>query len=80
MSAEGTSGWLRNETDGAVALQLNLVPPAGIEPTQPTQEAGRFALTVSITNGCTTGKACGDGCISKNDACHQPPACACNAY
>jgi hypothetical protein len=24
--------------------------------------------------------ACGDGCISKNYTCHQPPGCACNAY
>ena len=29
---------------------------------------------------CTTGKACGDSCISKNYTCHQPPGCACNAY
>lgn len=29
---------------------------------------------------CTTGKACGDGCISKSYTCHQPPGCACDAY
>jgi len=28
---------------------------------------------------CTTGKACGDGCISKSNTCHQPPGCACDA-
>jgi hypothetical protein len=27
---------------------------------------------------CTTGKACGDSCISRNYTCHQPPGCACD--
>jgi len=27
---------------------------------------------------CTTGKACGDSCISRDKVCHQPPGCACN--
>lgn len=27
---------------------------------------------------CTTGKACGDSCISRSLTCHQPPGCACN--
>jgi len=27
---------------------------------------------------CTTGKACGDSCISQDKTCHQPPGCACN--
>lgn len=26
---------------------------------------------------CSTGKACGNSCISKNYTCHQPPGCAC---
>jgi micrococcal nuclease len=29
---------------------------------------------------CTTGKACGDTCISRSYTCHQPPGCACNRY
>lgn len=28
---------------------------------------------------CTTGKACGNSCISRSYTCHQPPGCACNA-
>jgi hypothetical protein len=28
---------------------------------------------------CTTGKACGDSCISKDKVCTKPPGCACNA-
>jgi len=27
---------------------------------------------------CTTGKACGNTCISRNLTCRQPPGCACN--
>jgi len=29
---------------------------------------------------CTTGKACGNSCISRSYTCHKPPGCACNAY
>jgi hypothetical protein len=28
---------------------------------------------------CTTGKACGNSCISRAYTCHQPPGCACDA-
>jgi hypothetical protein len=27
---------------------------------------------------CTTGKACGNSCISRTATCRQPPGCACN--
>ncbi len=27
---------------------------------------------------CTTGKACGDSCISRSKTCRQPPGCACD--
>lgn len=27
---------------------------------------------------CTTGKACGDSCISKDKACNKGEGCACN--
>jgi hypothetical protein len=27
---------------------------------------------------CTTGKACGNSCISQDKQCHQPPGCACD--
>lgn len=26
---------------------------------------------------CSTGKPCGDSCISQDQECHQPPGCAC---
>ncbi|TJY57213.1 hypothetical protein E4T66_17545 [Sinimarinibacterium sp. CAU 1509] len=28
---------------------------------------------------CSTGKACGDSCISRDSTCHVAPGCACNA-
>jgi hypothetical protein len=28
---------------------------------------------------CTSGKACGNSCISQSSTCHQPPGCACDA-
>ncbi|PTQ74536.1 hypothetical protein C8N42_104181 [Celeribacter persicus] len=27
---------------------------------------------------CRKGYACGNSCISRDKACHQPPGCACN--
>ena len=29
---------------------------------------------------CTTGKACGDSCISQSYTCHKGPGCACDGY
>jgi hypothetical protein len=29
---------------------------------------------------CTTGKACGNSCISANYTCHKGRGCACNSY
>lgn len=28
---------------------------------------------------CSTGKACGDSCINKDETCHKGAGCACNA-
>jgi hypothetical protein len=55
-------------------------------PTAPTEvpSAPPTPLPVPTSTGCckicTTGKACGDSCISRSYTCHQPPGCACNAY
>lgn len=27
---------------------------------------------------CSTGKACGNSCISRKKRCHKPPGCACD--
>jgi len=76
----------RTDRDGAVIVQANrdgsyvvlketpgLTDPGrkpGVEQTQP---AGACCRT------CTTGKACGNSCISRRYQCRQPPGCACDA-
>lgn len=45
----------------------------------PSQPAAGDTPATGCCRVCTTGKACGDGCISKSYTCHQPPGCACNA-
>ncbi len=39
---------------------------------------GDASCTTTCCKICTTGKACGDSCISNSYTCHQPPGCACN--
>jgi len=44
--------------------------------------AGFFAVAFEVEaccKVCTTGKACGNSCISASYTCHQPPGCACNS-
>jgi hypothetical protein len=50
----------------------------------PLASAGsRVGETVTEMAGCcricTTGKACGNSCISRPLACHEPPRCATSA-
>jgi len=56
---------------GGTAGEIIPAPPPPAAADTPAQGCCKY---------CTTGKACGDGCISKNYTCHQPPGCACNAY
>ncbi|MGD0766139.1 MAG: hypothetical protein ABR978_07515 [Dehalococcoidia bacterium] len=56
--------------------------PADTTPSDSDEEATPAAgntPTQGCCKVCTSGKACGNGCISKNYTCHQPPGCACNA-
>lgn len=49
------------------------VPTTSPTPTpNPTRTPGD-----SCCKHCSTGKPCGDSCISRNLTCHQPPGCAC---
>jgi hypothetical protein len=47
----------------------------------PTASAGASAPEPAATccKVCTTGKACGNSCISRKKTCHKPPGCACDA-
>lgn len=48
-----------------------VVVPTAAPP--PPQQPARSCCKI-----CTTGKACGNSCISRNKTCHQPAGCACN--
>jgi hypothetical protein len=47
--------------------------PIVTERAEPPQPA------VTCCKVCTTGKACGNSCISRSKSCHKAPGCACNA-
>jgi len=68
------SNWEALES-GATA---DATPSASDEEHTPTPAAVNTP-TQGCCKVCTNSKACGDGCISKNYTCHQPPGCACNA-
>lgn len=44
-----------------------------------TEEPGACIPSAACCAYCSTGKACGNSCISRSYTCHQPPGCACNA-
>lgn len=52
---------------------LALTPATDAPAANPADAQGRNCCRV-----CTTGKACGNGCIARNRTCRQPPGCACN--
>jgi hypothetical protein len=47
----------------------NTLRPAVVAAPAPTRRCCKI---------CTTGKACGNSCISRRYTCHQPPGCACD--
>ena len=44
-----------------------------------TEGADESSSPAACCKVCTTGKACGDSCISRSKSCHKPPGCACDA-
>ncbi len=63
-------------------LYASIVVPTAVPVVAPTiaQRAAPIAPVQprACCRYCTKGKACGDGCIAANKACHLPPGCACN--
>lgn len=60
--------------------RCNIVQPTAIptaEPTTPVVPTPE-PTTRTCCKICTTGKACGDSCISRSYTCHQPLGCACD--
>lgn len=56
----------------AVILGFGIALSAGPIGCVPTAQGGGCCRV------CTTGKACGDSCISRSDTCHKGAGCACN--
>jgi len=49
-----------------------------VEPTAVPIEPTAAPPSKTCCKICTTGKACGDSCISRSYTCHKPPGCACD--
>ncbi len=45
---------------------------------QGLNSCGSDTGTGSCCKVCTSGKACGDSCISASATCHEGPGCACD--
>ena len=81
----------RTDQDGTVIVQANrngsyvvLNERAGaVGATTPAPAAvprdSTAATPRSCCRVCSSGKACGNSCISRASQCHQPPGCACDA-
>jgi hypothetical protein len=61
-----------SSTPRPTATLMPFYPPTSIYVPQPPPPAR------SCCKICTTGKACGNSCISRSYICHQPPGCACD--
>jgi len=61
------SGWYASSTGSFFSDYCGTLPPTYTSPSP------RYCCKI-----CTTGKACGNSCISRSYTCHQPPGCACN--
>lgn len=90
----GADGYINQNIAVPVSLGTN-VYEIKVTDNLGNQAIGRYDLTwvkedladnedTPSTSGCckicTTGKACGDSCISRSYTCHKGPGCACDAY
>jgi hypothetical protein len=82
---DGTVFVVANE-DGSFVITTDRADPNGVVQFRPfTQDSVEAAgapveaASPGCCRVCSTGKACGNGCISRDRQCHQPAGCACNA-
>jgi|GEM_PF-2882233 hypothetical protein len=64
----------QKDSDAAFANQIPAQQP-NPPPTAPNVTYQHYCCKT-----CSTGKACGDSCISRSYTCHKAPGCACDAY
>lgn len=83
---EGTAGSADNDGSYGATEQVLTLDAPSVERflifAQPDQEP-RLQSTPLIKVAqcckiCTTGKACGNSCISRKYTCRKPPGCACD--
>jgi len=71
--------------DGSFVVTTANADPKGVVQFHPyardtaAAEAPRPVTSPSCCRVCSTGKPCGNSCISRDKQCHQPPGCACGA-
>lgn len=72
---------------GTLVLSGSAVPSASPAPARVNDAAASLADVAASEDEeepervcckiCSTGKACGDSCISRSKQCHKGPGCAC---
>jgi hypothetical protein len=86
---------LRTDSDGSVVVLMNddgsfvvtTANPTGVVQFHPfAQDTTPRAIATPVQavapaccRVCSSGKACGNSCISRDKQCHQPRGCACDA-
>jgi len=67
------------------AIALELPPPRSAPPTWqlflpkiPARQSHPQEVAQACCKRCSTGKACGNSCISRSKQCHAGAGCACN--
>ncbi len=82
---DGTVFVVANE-DGSFVITTDRADPNGVVQFRPFTEdsvapaiAPVEARSPACCRVCSTGKACGNACVSRDRQCHQPAGCACNA-
>jgi beta-lactamase superfamily II metal-dependent hydrolase len=81
----------RTDSDGTIIVRANLngsfelatqgrlVQAPDVSALVPQAPAKPEPSARGCCKVCSRGEACGDTCISRSYACHQPPGCACDA-
>jgi hypothetical protein len=77
------SGTPTNRDDDSQLPSISLIHRAPRMQSHSVTDMGFNTSSAGRTNAacckiCTTGKACGNTCISRNDICHVGPGCACD--
>jgi predicted lipoprotein len=65
--------------DASSASEQGAVEGLNLPKEESLEHSHAQLLATVCCKTCRKGKACGNSCISRTKACHQPPGCACDA-